>query len=230
MGCCLLRWWTWSRYWSARPHAALTYRLTGSDLVEVKYGVFNPAGRDDLVERIGVLTAYPQITMSGFHPEFELLNHAEAAYIHHFNKSSSLQVAAYRDSFHNIAVWGFGSPREMGWLAANALPNPAADGWTLNAGNYTSSGLRVVTCERFVATDDLLKEGSFHTLRINRSMVDAVVETQGGAHPTSCEPDYDAAGGELKRYVGSAASDEEWNEYRSSRVDVGEDEYQKAVR
>ena len=134
---------------SARPHAALTYRLTGSDLVEVKYGVFNPAGRDDLVERIGVLTAYPQITMSGFHPEFELLNHAEAAYIHHFNRSSSLQVAAYRDSFHNIAVWGFGSPREMGWLAANALPNPAADGWTLNAGNYTSSGLRVAYTRRF---------------------------------------------------------------------------------
>src|SRR5439155_12540039 len=83
-----------------------------------------------------------------------------------------------------------------------------------------ASGNRVVTCERIVATEDLLKEGSFHTLRINRSMVDAVVETQGGAHPTSCEPDYDAAGGELKQYVGSAASDEEWNEYRSSRVDV----------
>ncbi len=134
---------------SARPHAALTYRLTGSDLVEVKYGIFNPAGQDDLVERIGVLTAYPQIIMSGYHPEFEQLNHAEATYTHRFRKSSSLQVAAYRDSFHNMAVWGFGSTAETAWLAANALPNPAANGWTLNAGNYTSSGLRVAYTRHF---------------------------------------------------------------------------------
>jgi carboxypeptidase family protein len=134
---------------SARPHAALTYRLTASDLVEVKYGDFNPAERDDLVDRIGVLTAYPQIIMSGYHPEFEQLNHAEAAYTHRFDKSSSLQVAAYRDSFHNMVAWGFGGPAAMGWLAADALPNPAAEGWTLNAGNYTSSGLRVAYTRRF---------------------------------------------------------------------------------
>jgi acyl CoA:acetate/3-ketoacid CoA transferase alpha subunit len=93
-----------------------------------------------------------------------------------------------------------------------------------------TAGPRVVTCERIVATEDLLNEGSFHTLRINRSMADAVVETPGGAHPTSCEPDYDAAAGDLKHYVGSAASDEDWTAYRAGRVDVGEAEYQKAVR
>ena len=60
-----------------------------------------------------------------------------------------------------------------------------------------ASGSRVVSCERIA--DDLLKEGSFHTLRINRSMVDAVVEAPGGALPTSCEPDY--AVGDLKAYV-----------------------------
>jgi carboxypeptidase family protein len=134
---------------SARPHASLAYRLSGSDLVEVKYGAFNPAAPDDLVERIGVLTAYPQITMSSYHPEFEQLNHAEANITHRFDKRSSLQVAAYRDSFHNMVVWGFGGPAAMGWLAADALPNPAAEGWTLNAGNYTSSGLRVAYIRHF---------------------------------------------------------------------------------
>ena len=60
-----------------------------------------------------------------------------------------------------------------------------------------AAGNRIVSCERIA--DDLLKEGSFHTLRINRSMVDAVVETPGGALPTSCEPDYGV--GDLKAYV-----------------------------
>src|SRR3981081_400886 len=35
-------------------------------------------------------------------------------------------------------------------------------------------GRRFVSCERVVPTEDLLKEGSVHTLRINRSMVDGV--------------------------------------------------------
>ena len=133
---------------SARPHASLTYRLGGSDLVEIKYGAFNPASPENLVERIGALTAYPQIAMSGFRPQFENLKHTEAAYTHCFNKNASLQVAAYRDSFNNTAVWGFGGVGAMEWLAADALPNPAADGWTLNAGNYTSSGLRVAYTHR----------------------------------------------------------------------------------
>ena len=81
-------------------------------------------------------------------PQFENLKHTEAAYTHCFNKNASLQVAAYRDSFNNTAVWGFGGVGAMEWLAADALPNPAADGWTLNAGNYTSSGLRVAYTHR----------------------------------------------------------------------------------
>jgi carboxypeptidase family protein len=158
---------------SARPHAGLAYRLGGSDsdLVEIKYGTFNPASPGDLVDRIGVLTAYPQITMSGFHPQFENLNHTEAAYTHRFNKNSSLQVAAYRDSFYNLAVWGFGDAGAMEWLAASALPNPAANGWTLNAGNYTSSGMRVAYTRRIgnfmdaavtYASGDALKAGTLN--------------------------------------------------------------------
>jgi glutaconate CoA-transferase subunit A len=88
---------------------------------------------------------------------------------------------------------------------------------------------RFVTAERIVATEDLLNEGSIHTLRINRSMVDGVVEAPGGAHPTSCEPDYGIAEGRLKEYVGAAASEEDWAEYRARYVDAGEAAYRKAV-
>ena len=48
---------------------------------------------------------------------------------------------------------------------------------------------RFVSCERVVATEDLLREGPVQTLVLNRSMVDGVVEAPGGAHFTSCEPD-----------------------------------------
>ena len=89
---------------------------------------------------------------------------------------------------------------------------------------------RFVSCERIVATEDLLKEGSVHTLRINRSMVDGVVEAPGGAHPTSCEPDYAVASSTLKEYAAAAASGESWAEYRARYVDAGEDAYREAVR
>jgi glutaconate CoA-transferase subunit A len=88
---------------------------------------------------------------------------------------------------------------------------------------------RFVSAERITTTEEMLKEGSFHTLRINRSMVDGVVEAPNGAHPTSCEPDYGVAWAQLKRYAAAAASDAEWAEYRAAHVDVDEAGYQKAV-
>jgi acyl CoA:acetate/3-ketoacid CoA transferase alpha subunit len=93
----------------------------------------------------------------------------------------------------------------------------------------SAAARRFVSCERIVATEDLLNEGAVHTLRINRSMVDGVVEAPGGAHPTSCEPDYGVAEGYVKEYVGAAASQEDWAEYRARYVDVEEDAYRKAV-
>jgi glutaconate CoA-transferase subunit A len=64
-----------------------------------------------------------------------------------------------------------------------------------------ASERRFVSAERITTTEEMLKEGSFHTLRINRSMVDGVVEAPNGAHPTSCEPDYGVDMDELKRYA-----------------------------
>ena len=46
-------------------------------------------------------------------------------------------------------------------------------------------GRRFLSCERVVATEELLAEGPAHTLRIQRSTVDGVVEAPGGAHFTT---------------------------------------------
>lgn len=88
---------------------------------------------------------------------------------------------------------------------------------------------RFVTCERLVATDDLMNEGSVHTLRINRSMVDGIIEAPLGAHFTSCEPDYPVPDRWLDEYAASASDRDSWNAYRSRFVDVGDDDYRKAV-
>ena len=66
---------------------------------------------------------------------------------------------------------------------------------------------RFVSAERVTTTEEMLEEGSFHTMRINRSMVDGVVEAPNGAHPTSCEPDYGVDMDELKRYAAADPRD-----------------------
>ena len=63
---------------------------------------------------------------------------------------------------------------------------------------------RFMSCERIVATDDLLSEGCIHTLRLNRLMVDGVVEAAGGAWFTSCQPDYGIDDAALDEYVAAA--------------------------
>ena len=94
-----------------------------------------------------------------------------------------------------------------------------------------SPGRRFVSCERVVSTDDLLKEGSVHTLRVNRSMVDGVIEAPGGAHFTSCEPDYQRDEAFQKEYAAAAADSDAWAMFRNRYVDVGsEAEYRAAVR
>jgi glutaconate CoA-transferase subunit A len=49
---------------------------------------------------------------------------------------------------------------------------------------------RFMSCERLVEPSDFAREGSVHTLRINRMMVDGVVYAPFGAHFTECPPDY----------------------------------------
>lgn len=88
---------------------------------------------------------------------------------------------------------------------------------------------RFLSCERIVDTADLLREGSYHTLRINRMMVDGVVEAPRGAHFTSCVPDYGRDEQFQARYARSADSPEAWDEFRRTYLEGSEADYQRAV-
>jgi glutaconate CoA-transferase subunit A len=92
-------------------------------------------------------------------------------------------------------------------------------------------GRRFVSTEKVVPTAELAKEaGTELRLRINRSMVDGVVERPGGAHFTECRPDHDRDEAFQKEYAASAASAEAWDAFRAEWIDLPEDDYQAKVR
>jgi len=89
---------------------------------------------------------------------------------------------------------------------------------------------RFMSCEKLVPTSELGKEGSLHTLRINRSMVDGVIETPRGAHFPECPPDYDRDESFQKEYAATAKDPEAWDAFKVRYLDVPEEEYQAAVK
>ena len=92
-----------------------------------------------------------------------------------------------------------------------------------------AAGRRFVSVEKVVPTDDLLKEGSFHTLKVNRSMVDGVIEAPRGAHFTSCEPDYGRDEAFQRAYAAAAGDPASWAAFVERYLDGTEDDYQRAV-
>jgi hypothetical protein len=127
---------------SIRPSMKLEYRASPSNVFAARYGALRVDGDGSLLERVGILAAFPRVTLRGYRPQLERLNHAELSFSHTLRRNSRLELAAYRDYFENAAVWGLGGGDVLGGLTGNFLPNPAANGVTLHAGNYTSSGLR----------------------------------------------------------------------------------------
>jgi glutaconate CoA-transferase subunit A len=93
-----------------------------------------------------------------------------------------------------------------------------------------AAGLRFMSCERIVTTGDLMKEGPVQTLRINRMMVDGVVETPGGAHFTSCVPDYGRDERFQRAYAAAAGDPEQWAAFHGRFLAGDEVAYQRAVR
>jgi glutaconate CoA-transferase subunit A len=89
---------------------------------------------------------------------------------------------------------------------------------------------RFMSCEKIVPTEDLLKEGTFHTLKINRLMVDGVVETPNGAHFTTCTPDYERDEKFQKAYAAAAADPQAWETFRQRFLAGDEAAYQAAVQ
>jgi glutaconate CoA-transferase subunit A len=90
-------------------------------------------------------------------------------------------------------------------------------------------GRRFVSVEKVVPTDDLLKEGSFHTLKVNRSIVDGVIEAPNGAHFTSCEPDYARDEAFQREYAQAAVDADRWREFHARYLEGSESDYQEAV-
>ncbi len=90
-------------------------------------------------------------------------------------------------------------------------------------------GHRYVSCEKIIPTEDLLSEGTFHTLRINRGMVDGVIEAPNGAHFTTCEPDYGRDEAFQKAYVTAAGNADDWAAFAARFLSGTESDYQAAV-
>lgn len=87
----------------------------------------------------------------------------------------------------------------------------------------------IVTTEKIVPTEELLTEGSFHTLLIPRMYVDGVVEAPGGAHFTDCVPDYPRDEAFQRHYVASAKDPQAWREFRSEFLSGDEADYRRAI-
>jgi glutaconate CoA-transferase subunit A len=87
-----------------------------------------------------------------------------------------------------------------------------------------------VSCERIVPTAELTAGGAVQTLLLQRWMVRGVVEAPGGAHFTSCDPDYGRDEAFQRAYARAAADPEAWREFRERYLAGGEAAYQAATR
>jgi len=133
----------------AQPHVKLEYQATPQTVLSAQYGSGRAEGSNTLMDRLGMLNAFPQITQRDGRLELAQLNHTEAAVNHRVGRSARVQVAAYHDNLHNAPVWGWGQTSFASGFAANALPNPAGNGVVINGGNYQSTGFRAVYAKNF---------------------------------------------------------------------------------
>jgi acyl CoA:acetate/3-ketoacid CoA transferase alpha subunit len=86
-----------------------------------------------------------------------------------------------------------------------------------------------VSCERIVPTADLLASGPPQSLLVSRAMVDGVIETPGGAHFTSCVPDYGRDEAFQAWYAAAAADPGDWQGFRAEYLSGDEASYQQAA-
>jgi glutaconate CoA-transferase, subunit A len=89
---------------------------------------------------------------------------------------------------------------------------------------------RFMSCEKIVPTEELRRAGCVHSLKINRMMVDGVIETPGGAHFTECPPDYGRDEAFQKEYAATATDPELWKAFKAKYLDLPDEAaYRKAV-
>ncbi|WP_197375369.1 cholesterol ring-cleaving hydrolase subunit IpdA [Mycolicibacterium baixiangningiae] len=93
-----------------------------------------------------------------------------------------------------------------------------------------SAQQRLLSVERVVSTEELIKAVPPQALLVNRMMVDSVVEAPNGAHFTMAEPDYRRDEKFQRHYAEAAGSDETWATFVSTYLSGSEADYQAAVR
>jgi glutaconate CoA-transferase subunit A len=103
-------------------------------------------------------------------------------------------------------------------------PDPFFDELFLGA-----AARRYVTAEKVVAPGGLLEEGPIQTVTVSRLLTDAVAEVPGGAHFTSCPPDYDRDEDFQRIYAGTGADPDSWQAFSDRYLQVDDAGYRAAV-
>ena len=103
-------------------------------------------------------------------------------------------------------------------------PDPFFDDVFLGAAR-----MRFMTAEHVVEPGALTDEGPVQNIVVHRLLVDAVVATPGGAHFTSCAPDYERDEEFQRQYAKAAGAPETWEEFRSRYLQADEAGYQSLV-
>ena len=93
-----------------------------------------------------------------------------------------------------------------------------------------SAEKRLLSVEKVVPTEELVKSVVPQQLLINRMMVDTVVEAPNGAHFTTNEPDYRRDEKFQRHYAEAAGSEDGWAEFVQTYLSGTEADYQAAVR
>jgi hypothetical protein len=134
---------------SAQPHVNMEYQATPQTVVSAQFGSARADGSNSIMDRLGVLNNFPQITQRDGRLEMEQLNHTEVAVNHRLGKAARVQAAAYHDGLRDAAIWGLGNAAYERAFVGNSLPNPAGKGMVINGGNYQSTGFRAVYAQTF---------------------------------------------------------------------------------
>jgi glutaconate CoA-transferase subunit A len=87
-----------------------------------------------------------------------------------------------------------------------------------------------VSCEQLVETNDLLKDAPLQSLLVSRMFVTGVVEAPGGAHFTSCVPDYGRDEAFQRHYAKSATDPAAWAEFQHQFLTGSDADYHAAVK
>jgi hypothetical protein len=127
----------------AQPRMKLAYHLSPSTDIVLQVGRAPSDGSGTLLERVSELDSFPLLTLRGYQPELQQINHSEISLKRQLSRSARLELAAYHDGIKNAAVWGSAHPAALSWLAGNYILNPVVDGIFVNMGDYRSAGYRV---------------------------------------------------------------------------------------